>query len=320
MRKSQAADSDAEVGKIKSTSFASLCGLESCLNKGRALEGKIHQADVMDLLPLLSNLSVDLSIIDPPYFGVSDEEWDNQWSSLADYLAWTKTWVAEVARVTRYSGSVYLYGCTKNLLTLAAVGAQFSEAGFEFREESVVDKGIKSVSGRTSRHHKHWPMVTENILYLVKDAKPFVRDLLMTKREERGLSAKQINEAMGFGSNGGGNWTKYAGDTRWPLLPTEEHWNKLRQLLDIDVMYREIGVTFNTEWGITNVWRDVDFYAEERIHSAQKPKKLAKRMVSVNSNDGDLVLDLFSGSGNVSKVCASMSRRFVGIDAAPQLN
>ena len=272
----------------------------------------------MTVLPEMSDLSNDLAIIDPPYFGVVSEDWDNQWSSLDDYLAWTSQWVKEVARVMRHSGTVYLYGCTKNLLTLAAVGKQFQDAGFEFRQEIIIDKGIKSVSGRTSKSHKCFPMVTENILYFVKDAKPFVRGMLKELQTIKGYTAKEMNESMGFRSNGGGNWTKYAGDTNFPLLPTEEHWGKLRGILGFDLEYNKVGVTFNTEWGITNVWDDVDFYDEERIHPTQKPVKLAERLISVSSNKGDMVLDLFAGSANVSRACKKSGRRFVGVEACKE--
>jgi len=280
-----------------------------------SLEGAIHCADVHDFLPLIPDGSVDLSIIDPPYFEVSKENWDNQWSSLSDYLIWTQGWIKEVARITRYSGSVYVYGCSKNLLTLSSLGTQFQEIGFEFRQEIIVDKGIKSVAGRTSKLHKLFPMVSENILYFVKDAKPFVKSILVKAQKDKGLTPKEINEAMGLKSNGGGNWTKYAGETNFPLLPTKQHWDRLREILGIDVNYQQIGVTFNPEFGITNVWKDIDFYSETRIHPTQKPQKLAQRLISVSSNEQDLVLDLFSGSGNVSKVAAQMNRRFIGIDS-----
>jgi adenine-specific DNA-methyltransferase len=278
-------------------------------------ENKIHYADAMAVLSEMENLCVDLAVIDPPYFGVVAEDWDNQWRSSEDYLAWTGEWVGQLARIMRYSGTVYLYGCTKNLLTLAAVGKQFQEAGFEFRQEIIIDKGMKSVSGRTSASHKCFPMVTENILYFVKDAKPFVRGLLKERQAAKGRTAKEMNESMGFRSNGGGNWTKYAGNTNFPLLPTEEHWCKLQKILDLDIGYEKIGVTFNTQWGITNVWNDIDFYDEIRTHPTQKPMKLAKRLIHVSSNTDDLVLDLFAGSANVSVACQDMNRRFIGVES-----
>jgi DNA modification methylase len=281
-------------------------------------DNTIYHADVMSILPGMEDLGIDLAIIDPPYFGVVGEDWDNQWSSLDGYLAWTNLWVQEVARVMRYSGSVYIYGCTKSFLTLSSLGRQFQDAGFEFRQEIVIDKGIKSVSGRTSKSHKCFPMVTENILYFVKDAKPFVRGMLKERQVVKGYTAKEMNERMGFRSNGGGNWTKYAGDTNFPLLPTECHWDKLRGILGFDMPYNKVGITFNTDWGITNVWDDIDFYNEERIHPTQKPVKLAERLISVSSNKGDLVLDLFAGSANVSMACRESGRRFVGIEACKE--
>ncbi len=100
---------------------------------------KFYNDDVGNILPRIDELSCDLAIIDPPYFGIVTEDWGNQWDNLSDYLEWTDQWTKELYRVMRYSGTVYLYGCTKNLLTLCAVGHQLEKLGFEFRQEIIIE-------------------------------------------------------------------------------------------------------------------------------------------------------------------------------------
>jgi site-specific DNA-methyltransferase (adenine-specific) len=52
-------------------------------------------------------------------------------------------------------------------------------------------------------------------------------------------------------------------------------------------------------------------------HPTQKPFRLMSELVSMFSNDGDLVCDPFMGSGTTGVACASLGRRFVGVELEP---
>ena len=49
-------------------------------------------------------------------------------------------------------------------------------------------------------------------------------------------------------------------------------------------------------------------------HPTQKPIALLNRIVESSTDEGDLVLDLFCGSGTTGVACANYNRRFIGID------
>lgn len=55
-----------------------------------------------------------------------------------------------------------------------------------------------------------------------------------------------------------------------------------------------------------------DKYAFE--HPAIYPEKLARDHISSWTNDGDVVLDPFAGSGTTGKMCVSSGRKFVGCE------
>lgn len=58
--------------------------------------------------------------------------------------------------------------------------------------------------------------------------------------------------------------------------------------------------------------------ARERTgYPSQKPEALLERLVGALSNDGDLVLDPYAGSGTTLAVAHRMGRGFIGIDASP---
>lgn len=52
-------------------------------------------------------------------------------------------------------------------------------------------------------------------------------------------------------------------------------------------------------------------------HPTQKPEGLIERMVLASSNEGDFVLDPFSGSGTTLRVCQQLNRKCVGFEINP---
>ncbi len=69
-----------------------------------------------------------------------------------------------------------------------------------------------------------------------------------------------------------------------------------------------------------DVWEfsHVHYCNENRqAHPTQKPEGLIERMVLASSNEGDTVLDPFSGSGTTLRVCQQLSRVGIGIEINP---
>ena len=80
--------------------------------------------------------------------------------------------------------------------------------------------------------------------------------------------------------------------------------------------------TFNNKGRIVH-----DFYetaavrgAERKfgIHPTQKPLAMMEHFVSLLSNEGELVIDPFMGSGSTGVACKKLGRRFLGIDVSPE--
>ena len=251
--------------------------------------------DCISAMDTIKNESVDLVIADPPYWKVVSEKWDYMWRTENDYLEWSKQWLEKVFQKLRIGGSFYLFGYFRMLSLLVPI---LQELGFSLRQQIILDKGMKAVAGRATKNYKMFPNVTESILFLVKDNKDFSRKLLKEQQKKLGLKAKEINEALGVKSNGGGMWSIYTGVNICKQFPTKELWEKLEKILQFSYPYEKIAQTFNPQLGVTDVWTDIDFYAEKRYHPTQKPLKLIERIIKTSSNPGDLILDPFGGSGS----------------------
>ena len=71
----------------------------------------------------------------------------------------------------------------------------------------------------------------------------------------------------------------------------------------------------------SDVWTDIEHLQQkdrERTgYATQKPEALLERIILASSKEGDLVADLFSGSGTTAAVAAKNGRRFLAADASP---
>jgi len=71
----------------------------------------------------------------------------------------------------------------------------------------------------------------------------------------------------------------------------------------------------------TNVWMDIPIIQQRDPrrtgYPTQKPDALLRRIISAHSEEGDLVLDPFCGSGTTPAMACELKRRCVGIDKNP---
>ena len=272
---------------------------------------KIYNGDCLEVMKDIPDESIDLIIADPPYWKVVNQKWDYQWRTREEYIEWSKKWINEVYRVLRKGGSFYLFGYFR---TLAYLLSDIETQGFEFKQQIIINKGLRAISGRATKNYKIYPNVTESIFFMVKDSKPFIKKFLKERQKELKLTAKFINEELGVKSNGGGMWSIYTGKNICGQAPTKELWEKLSKILNFDYKYEKLAQTFNPQMGFTDVWNDIDFYKENRIHPTQKPLPLIKRLISTSSNPNEIILDPFMGSGSTAIAAINTKRNYIGIE------
>lgn len=125
------------------------------------------------------------------------------------------------------------------------------------------------------------------------------------------------------------NWKNGMEDI-WYCVVSDEftfNLNKVKIRRKVLAPYKENGVAkdwFETEKGKfrdtcpSNFWDDVTVpywsMSENTPHPTQKPEKLIAKLILASSNEGDLVLDLFSGSGTTAVVAKKLNRKFIAIE------
>ena len=241
----------------------------------RMKDNRMLQDDVLAALRQLPDGSAQLVVADPPYFQVLDRAWDRQWPAARSYLDWSLAWQAEAMRVLRADGLLYCFGqLGKREHTFLHL---MSEAAcrWQFHDLITWDRAV----GYNERRDSFTP-ATELILVLRKSRKPKFHKSAV--REP--YAAKTVVE--------------YLRDKRYK-----------------DLAARRRHLTAGKF--ATNLWRIPSLKGssnEKCGHPAQKPMKLIERIVLSSSDPGDVVLDLFAGSGTTAVVAERHGRRWLGIE------
>lgn len=78
-----------------------------------------------------------------------------------------------------------------------------------------------------------------------------------------------------------------------------------------DVIYEVKGQPVDSVWHM----KGLDPKSTERVsYATQKPEELVSRIISASSNEGDLILDCFCGSGTTATVAEKLKRRWITCD------
>ena len=92
---------------------------------------------------------------------------------------------------------------------------------------------------------------------------------------------------------------------------------------DIEYVIRlyESGVSLNKIWNVEHTKSDSKLYMKRQkfqkpkgIHESMKPVELLEQYILLSSNENDVVLDPFMGSGSTGVACRNTNRNYIGIE------
>lgn len=258
------------------------------------MKNKIIYGDNLEVLKTLTDGSVDLIYIDPPFNTgkrqartqirvEKDKRGDrvgfggNRYQTMIigekayrdyfdDYVGFLEPRLLEAYRVLSSKGSFYFH--------------------IDYREVHYCKILLDEIFGRESfineiiwaydfggRSKTRWPAKHDNILFYAKDPEHYTFNQDAVERipyMAPGLVGKE-KAARG----------KFPTDTWWHTI---------------------VGTNSKEKTG----------------YPTQKPVGILRRIISASSNPGDLVLDFFAGSGTVGEVCDELGRCFMLVDNNPQ--
>ncbi|WP_075810275.1 site-specific DNA-methyltransferase [Clostridium perfringens] len=287
---------------------------------------KLYHGDCLEKLKLIEDKSINLVLIDPPY-NISKADWD-KWETVDKYIDFMGKVFLEIQRVLKDNGSFYFWHNDFIQITKLQQWVE-DNTNFIFNGFNVwVKPKFRALTWKNPSDKnklRSWFPITEYCLFYTfqddehsRNASPFKREII-DKRKKLGLSTIQVAEMGKFYKNvnhGGSvsNWEKGAN------IPTKEQFETLKEILPIDSDYEtllkeydESRYTHNLDENHNNVWMSNE-HNSGKLHPTQKPIDLLERIIKTSSNEGDVVLDCFMGSGSTGVAALDSNRRFIGIE------
>ncbi|MGB0843938.1 MAG: site-specific DNA-methyltransferase [Alphaproteobacteria bacterium] len=203
--------------------------------------------------------------------------------------------------------------------------------------ESVYDPGYGKLITNRSSHFSEWVIVGLNQFVAEKLGKKDTR----TARKEIGRvnfdlqvaqyaleHADAVFQATAISSDAGREIVKMR-DRSQATKDTVFHFERDgfediyclngRQIYFYSNKLKEIEGSLVPAKPLTNLWTDIPWngIADEggvKFKNGKKPERLVERCIELSSDEGDLVMDSFLGSGTTAAVAQKMRRRFIGIE------
>jgi DNA modification methylase len=237
---------------------------------------RIIQGDAVAELKKLPAACAQSIIADPPYFNVlEDEAWDTQWKSATAYVAWCEKWVAEAMRVLRDDGLCFIFGqLGKREHTFLHLMSRLA-LQHQYHDLIIWDRAV----GYNERRDSFTPQY-EMILVLRKgDEVKFNKDAVRIPYDAATIQA-------------------YMRDPRYKD-------KKARRT------HLEAGKF------ATNILRipSLKGLSKEKCgHPSQKPISLIEKLIESSTDQDDLVIDPFLGSGTTAAAARNLQRKWLGIE------
>lgn len=258
----------------------------------------LYLGDCLDIMPTLEK--VDAVVTDPPYLYLNHK--------LDRYFNYVE-WIEQVFNVTKENASFGFFG---RGVSLAQWICEADKMGFKFKEEIVWNK-IKTSSPFSSlgRVHELFILFAKgnfklNKVYInhiedrfnVEDFKNISNSLKKICSKLRQL--KSIDELQELLKGG------YTKDhkpkhsiTGSKFKGNDSAYSVIKQI--------ELGAVLKT---IINKFPENYSYQ----HPTQKPVELMENIIKLTTNNQNVVLDSFMGSGTTLVACAKMGRKGIGIE------
>ena len=248
---------------------------------------KTYHVNCIAGMQQLDDECVDLVVTSPPYDDLRTYNDTSKWDMNVFYGV-----AAQLERVLK-PGGVIMWNVNDATIKGSESGSSFRQAlhfkdvcGLRLHDTMIYEKtgtafasGVKSV--RYTQQFEY--------CFILSKGKPKTVNLLCDKKN------------------------KWAGHQSWGNAQTRA---KDGSIKDPGKKSKEI-----KEWGVrTNIWRIKNsggFGQSSKKaykHPATMPEELARGHIHTWSNEGDVVLDPFMGSGTTAQICLEMLRNYIGFE------
>lgn len=237
----------------------------------------LRHGDCLDLMKDIYSGSIDLVVTSPPY--------DNL-RTYNDSLEWNESiWQAVIVQLKRIikKGGVVVWIVNDATINGSETGTSFKQAlyfkkiGFNLHDTMIWQKSTAPFQ------HKNRYVSCFEYMFVFSKEKPNTSNLIRDRKNKHG-------------------GIQVRGTERQPNGKT-----KKRTEIQKSKVVKEFGSRFN-------IWSINEVKSNTTNHPAVFPIELAQDHIKTWSNENDIVLDPFMGSGTTGVACKNLNRNFIGIE------
>ncbi len=267
---------------------------------------KVILGDCLEKLSEVPNKSIQLICIDPPY-NIGKDSWD----TINNYNDFMMSVIQILETKLRDNGSFMMFHNDMEAISELMVEIK-RKTKFVFRQMLVWNKRFDNspkkgfMDGFVVKDDMHnWNKMCEYILFYTFDNS----HKLAETRKQLGVNQVTISQEILSRTGGLTGWysnleTGKNLPTRETIVPIEKH---------LHLTYDDIVPKFNNQKTHHSVW-NYDMAKRIDIHVTPKPVELLKNIIIHTTDENDLVLDCFAGSGTMGYACAETKRQCILIE------
>lgn len=297
--------------------------------------------DVAAIDRLMDGVKADMVFTDPPYGMKKESEGVlNDNLNFDDLLDFNRQWIPLTFGALKDNGSWYCWGIDEPLMDIYSniLKPMAKENKITFRNLITWDKG--NGQGQLSEDFRMYPIADEKCLFVMMGTQGFAEtsdnmewckpivEKIAEKAKAHGLTPKKMKETIGHSTNSPDHFLNYA-LFRFPKREYYEAWFCDGEYDELKQEYDELKQEFcdgrayfdNTHDNMNNVWHFDRAGKDEREHTGghatPKPIALCSRAIKSSSREGEIVLDVFGGSGSTLIACEQLGRKCYMMELDP---
>ena len=269
-------------------------------------EIKLYPGCCLEQLQKVPNKSIQLICIDPPY-NINKDEWDN----IDNYVEWLTNIVVLLETKLKNSGSFFIFH--NEMETIAELILSIRQnTKLKLKQMITWNKRFNEsrqkgyLDGYVVKNDMHmFNKMCEYILFYTFEN----HELIRQTRKEKNVSQLTISREILSRTGGLTGW--YSNIETGKNHPTKETMVPITKHLGLE--YDDVVPKFRNQKTSHSVW-NYDMAKRNKVHITPKPIDLLENIIKHTTDEGDLMLDCFAGSGSFGKAAQNTNRNCILIE------
>tara|TARA_B100000035_G_C21001296_1_gene555047 strand:- start:481 stop:1539 length:1059 start_codon:yes stop_codon:yes gene_type:complete len=267
---------------------------------------KLYNGDCLEMLSNVKDKSIQLICIDPPY-NIGKDTWDN----IENYNLFMISIIKILEKKLKNNGSFFMFHNDMEIISELMVYIK-KETRLVFRQMIVWNKRFEGspkkgfMDGFVVKNDLHnFNKMAEYILFYTFDNSYMLRK----RRKELNVSQMTISQEIKSKTGGFTGW--YSNIETGKNMPTRETMKPIEKHLGLT--YEDIVPKFNNMKTDHSVW-NYNMAPRCKIHLTPKPIDLLKNIIYHTTDEEDIILDCFAGSGSIGYASLQTNRKCILIE------